>query len=516
MGYPKKPPPIAKLSEEPFILILKYILEEEWEEYAHIRTSLALVAKTWSQVVDHTPSLWTTIDDDHTEQQINRALAKSEESPLNIHFCIPLYVPPPVFRSFTKICQHIHRWANVSLRVERDHVHMLSILASPAPFLQYLTIRVLAFGQPFDNSEPVDIFQGHAPLLRSMSIGRLPIPWIEGVLSGLNELDLQDLGPDNIGLAAMMTVLDASPDLLIVKLTKVHPRIPDDPPPFPLHLPQLQELRLDGLEAEFTSYLLANLEALPPHIVVRDFNWSWRDQTQTFAALPHHLANIVQDNEDDIVTIQVTEGSIVYSYSSPSHPSFLIEFYHPYHEHILLQRLIPILPPHSLTFNTELRIIQDRVRPRGIDDWLPRWQPEICAIVDEASRGLNVTSLIVEGEKVESTLLLEYLGKPQHPLGGWALVSLRNLDIDVRNVPPGLLTKMVQNRRTSIEFKWARNTPAAFTHLHVRQARRVHRKDRKAIERIAGSGVLVWEKMRWRRPKEWVLDVIRTVSRGLD
>lgn len=468
------------LPEELLVAIFTLILENEDIKIPHLRTTLVLVSKDWLRIVYDTPSLWTKIHDTHTDAQITLALVRSREAPLDIHCnsrrlgVWPSLDTPPDGR-FVEVCHHLRRW-----RVARLHLTKETPwdgLIAPAPILEEVDIT-----GPGEEQQPeharLDLFQGHAPRLKSVYLKDIAISWSTVMFASLIKLQLEGLHMIVPTVEETIAILQASPQLEVLLLNLIRFQ-PAQAPPSPVRLPSLRTLELTGLEAAIMDHFLSAIHCPPCQRLVIDCpqfgQWDEPGDVSHLASLPRFLPPVSPDLGP--AALRVAVSSVTYAFP-PQHPHtcWIHVGYLP--AEVILHYLVPRLPPAYLARETKLHL------------WYNGEMDDVRPSID-ALDGMHITSVDASEFELEEGGIehfLQQLGAMRE--GRWVLPALQELMLDFYGVSPGFLATMVKARygidRNDVDV------PVPFTRLVIARADASHEADRDVVEAIVGDGCLVW------------------------
>ncbi|KAG8956317.1 hypothetical protein FRC04_004397 [Tulasnella sp. 424] len=177
--------------------------------------SLRLVSKSWKELVENTPTLWTYIKaTDYPIPVIRDCLRRSKNYPLRItilHF--PMFDDPPkVLIQYLQLLQpHSSRWKSMSCTVwdepGPDDEYVRNFLESPAPILQSIYAN---FSTP-PLVPTINLADGQAKNLKHLDLQSIALPWSSNLLSGLETFCLG--AQDTIPVEEVINLFVKSPDL---------------------------------------------------------------------------------------------------------------------------------------------------------------------------------------------------------------------------------------------------------------------------------------------------------------
>lgn len=221
---------IHRLPVEVLSIILSMALP--LKRYHDERTTLLLVCRTWSNIINGNPStFWTTLSAEDPRSQRTRLLRKSGQMPVTI--VIGSYYGGS--RSSKGFMKYITS-KSLSFRelVVREYKKrrmedvFARCLATRAPHLRSLDLEVdggwvLEGGDP--NSQQLRMFSGIAPKLRSVRLSGVSIPWNSVILRDLLSFSLEysDSGARGTpSLDQVLEVLQSCPALQFLTLREMN------------------------------------------------------------------------------------------------------------------------------------------------------------------------------------------------------------------------------------------------------------------------------------------------------
>lgn len=222
----------------------------------HTRATLALVSRYWKDVIYSTPALWTTLRTSVWGYRALLGLTNSQEMPLDVDMTVRSVYDHRPKEALEKICKQLHRWRSATLRIPFDR-RLMKSFHPKAPLLEYLSI------EPTDSQRQFlfNPFQKHAPKLRSISLNRVEVPWNNGILSGLEALELKNISDGPTGVQ-ITSILKLSPRLSSLKLHNVHSLIPRFAATTShINLPRLQVLEIEEVDTALVAHLLSRIKS---------------------------------------------------------------------------------------------------------------------------------------------------------------------------------------------------------------------------------------------------------------
>lgn len=218
------------------------------------------VCRFWRGVALGCPALWTYIGP-YASNILARLLYLSKSAPLRVH----------CFTSFKNIDMEI-------IQLIQDHTRrtqeiQLFAYEGFSPFSRLIdfprltTLKIRDNGSSF-RRDMSDFIPTSLPSLRSLTLSFCHLPWSSPVYRGLTMLSVESMrgGPT---LSDLFAIMQQCPELQFLRLPTLEPSVlAVDSPREKIHLTQLQNLRLSGIDAADYSRLFYNLTM--PECV----NWS--------------------------------------------------------------------------------------------------------------------------------------------------------------------------------------------------------------------------------------------------
>lgn len=174
--------------------------------------TISLVSRRWNDVVNNSPRLWSKILTRDPPWYIHKALKQSRAHPIDIEgHLTPDEVDVDGQAATLAACGHVSRWS--SAKLSGNSATDFDVLTyPPAPILRNLELDCCP---PL--SSPLNLFNGTAPLLETLTLEGFPLCWSSPILSRLQSLKLGDVcGPT---AAQFLNILRACPDLHNLHLT---------------------------------------------------------------------------------------------------------------------------------------------------------------------------------------------------------------------------------------------------------------------------------------------------------
>lgn len=243
-----------------FECLINSLQDDPHQEDSYYRALYTLmgVSKRWQEAIKGTPELWVLIDCETPEHVWRAALDRSRALTLEVSLHLDNYNTSPHSHVLLGLAlPHIARWDTAKLLIPlRDDISALEQHA--APHLTQFELSISAGGY----YRGVDLFQGCAPQLRSLSLEDVALKsWSSPILFGLRQLKLSCV-PEGLGpsLSQIMDILRGCPNLEglclnFVSLTSLRDR-QSPPNETPITLPRLKTLHLREEETEHILFLL--------------------------------------------------------------------------------------------------------------------------------------------------------------------------------------------------------------------------------------------------------------------
>ncbi|KAG8896315.1 hypothetical protein FRC00_006140 [Tulasnella sp. 408] len=225
--------PLHQLPIEIFVRIITRALEPYIDfrlpgfTYLARLVPLRQVCRHWKDVIEGTPSLWSTIDILDPAAITSTAISRSAGHPLNIiaapsglvwHSFLPSDDFPDGLDEFINTAMTLStRWRSVQLVVESSE-KALAIINTPAPFLQTLELKsttTIWLGSQKGEAA----FQGSHPQLRRLGLYGVAIQWDSCLLRGLQHLHISEVSGFAPSCEEILGILGACPGLVGLDLS---------------------------------------------------------------------------------------------------------------------------------------------------------------------------------------------------------------------------------------------------------------------------------------------------------
>ncbi|KAG1876639.1 hypothetical protein DFJ58DRAFT_740861 [Suillus subalutaceus] len=220
------------------------------------------VCRHWRQVALECPSLWTFIDIDCLSAPwVPIMLERSKKAALVVIYNEP---SSPEYWPLVQLLSQLPRIKVLKLCTFSIVVDLIldCLSSEPAPLLQIFNYKVLGNHDPRISVRPISdsIFQGRAPLLRSVELAECAFILTSHVFSGLQTLDLRQIGPSpHLTLSQLHSALKRMPDLELLTLF-LSSRISEDTELFDqVPLTRLRRIVLNGCAIRTAVSLFSHL-----------------------------------------------------------------------------------------------------------------------------------------------------------------------------------------------------------------------------------------------------------------
>ncbi|KAI0043946.1 hypothetical protein FA95DRAFT_330312 [Auriscalpium vulgare] len=258
-------PPVARLPPEILCHIFSYLSTRPpphhdswmWQTVTH-------VCMSWRAIAIASPLLWTHVDF-RSYEWTREFLRRSQSAPLYVHTQDHLLQPGGDLASIHWALEEMPRIRELHLVGHPDTLEAVEEhLLQAAPQLETLTISVTPRGKGHDPAYVLsrDVFDGHAPRLRRLSLRMCCIEPSMPILPGLTHLSMDV--PDARGSYHMGTLLEILSQPTRLEAVVIKGAVTDgetricDTDHGAVSLPRLSSLRLSGSTAACT-HLLAHL-----------------------------------------------------------------------------------------------------------------------------------------------------------------------------------------------------------------------------------------------------------------
>lgn len=215
-------------------------------------SKLSAVCYSWRRIIEDTPSLWNCIHSWDRPKLVDKALVKSEGTPLDItFFCDDTYGHFP-----DRIAPHMGRFRSVVLAL-RSNLHIPLFVPPAAPLLEKLEIHI---SEPNPENPPIQMSEDEMPRLRHLELRNANVHI--GTFSRLQHLHV-DNGPESSpSIQSLVHILRNNPELQSLDLKSVaRTEIPLQMDASPIHLPHLHRLFLEDFPHSDCAQLVSSIHA---------------------------------------------------------------------------------------------------------------------------------------------------------------------------------------------------------------------------------------------------------------
>lgn len=243
--------PIRQLPDELLSRILHFALQNQnLEDYFDRLNNIAQVSSKWAETVSQTPSLWGVANSAKHAPSLDRILARSKSTPLDVVYDTLLRTDS----FYESVRPHSHRWRSLSLLGDRAEEASECLLLS-LPRLEdfHMFGGVMPEGADFAGER-----------LRHISLAAVGGQWPVATMRNLETIELFRVTATNISTADLFDMLRSSPSLLQLTLHNIDlepgtssTSSPSNNPLIPLD--QLRRLDIVQLPTLLTTDLLASI-----------------------------------------------------------------------------------------------------------------------------------------------------------------------------------------------------------------------------------------------------------------
>lgn len=225
------------------------------------------VSKTFRNIINHTPPLWTSIPSDCPFPVVSEALIRSKTFPIIVYGQEEMddadeIVLPTNSDFLEAVMDHVDRWEASHLAFSST-VALQNALIKPAPRLKELSLAVRVGENGADVAGThVEIFGGQVGQLDRLHLSSVPLRWDSVIFKGLKWLEVDNssghLDPSSKDI---LQILSYTPKLRVLDLGNLH----SDPLPTSSGWPSV---RLDDLE-ELTLFCVHSsiIDTILSHII---------------------------------------------------------------------------------------------------------------------------------------------------------------------------------------------------------------------------------------------------------
>ena len=215
-----------------------------------IRTSH--VCRYWREVTIEHPKLWTKISLDLGEIWVSEMLKRAKNSSL-------VFKSSFIGGSADLITPHWPRIKAIILSSHVDSFPKRQFFETPAPIMEHIDLSVEAHSH--FRRLPMNLFSGHAPLLRTAYFSRIAIPWSSPVFHNLISLEVHHDYTVNHSISSSNTFFDALSNMRSLETLTVWNSLPpclissSDQPQRTFALSRLSSLGLRGSWSRCMAFL---------------------------------------------------------------------------------------------------------------------------------------------------------------------------------------------------------------------------------------------------------------------
>lgn len=263
--------PLGRLPVEILSSIFVFVLHLDNYDDLRLRFKhlyrLRGVSKTFRNIINHTPPLWTSIPSDCPFPVVSEALLRSKTFPIIVYGQEEMddadeIVLPTNSDFLEAVMDHVDRWEASHLAFSST-VALQNALIKPAPRLKELSLVVSVGENDADVAGThVEIFGGQVGQLDRLHLSSVPLRWDSVIFKGLKWLEVDNscgyLDPSSKDI---LQILSFTPNLRVLDLGNVH----SDPIPASSGWPLV---RLDDLE-EITLFCVHSsiIDTILSHII---------------------------------------------------------------------------------------------------------------------------------------------------------------------------------------------------------------------------------------------------------
>lgn len=222
--------------------------------------TMRFVAKRWQEIIEGTPTFWTTIASALPSHVNEASIIRSSGLPLDVIYYHPGYVNPvnhPSEAEFLKLIQHSRpRWSAITLDLY-DPSAMAGYLGAPSPLLQTIIVRSARFTSL--ESEPLELLGGDITNLRFVYLSGVSILCSVESFAQLKCLTLKNVAQDSLTGPQLLDALRASPGLQVLNLKNITTEAP--PPSSTITLHHLRCIKLRSCAVDLVAYILRQIQA---------------------------------------------------------------------------------------------------------------------------------------------------------------------------------------------------------------------------------------------------------------
>ncbi|KAG9022330.1 hypothetical protein FS837_006445 [Tulasnella sp. UAMH 9824] len=222
--------PLGRLPVEILSAIFLFVLSDNYDDlrlrFKHL-FRLRGVSKTFRSIINHTPSLWTSIPSNCPLPVVSEALLRSKTFPILVYGQEEMddtgEIVLPTNRGFLEaVVDHVDRWEGLHLTFSST-VALQNALIKPAPRLKELSL-VVSVGENEAEAAGthVEIFGGQVGQLGRLHLSSVPVRWDSVIFKGLEWLAVDNssghLDPSS---KEILQALSYSPNLRVLDLVNL-------------------------------------------------------------------------------------------------------------------------------------------------------------------------------------------------------------------------------------------------------------------------------------------------------
>ncbi|KAG8975719.1 hypothetical protein FRC05_005237 [Tulasnella sp. 425] len=235
------------------------------------RCRLSLVCRSWRDIVQESPYLWTEISGHDKIHYTETSLAKSKDLPIDIYYLSTTgsQLPTHLTHFVYKVTPFLSRSRSISLITLSDMFHsfprvFVALQSKPALHLESLVLKEhpsQRWGhRPGDN--PLQLPEMSAfPKLRRLEIDGMPCTLSPRGLGLHNVLSLNLVDVIGVSAEQLLDVLRNSPSLESLELGRSPVTCPAHTTLTPIHLPHLTTLHLIFMPIPVSNFFLSTIHA---------------------------------------------------------------------------------------------------------------------------------------------------------------------------------------------------------------------------------------------------------------
>ena len=245
----------------------------------------ASVCRRWRAIAVGSCALWSHIT--LNKRLTHTFITRSARLPIDFSFeSNQSYALPMGHYKALYTCAE--RTRALSAKLDRHTMtNVLNKFPAHLPILESLTlncIRTVSFPDTELPRGTNSILHSHTPSLRRLNLVGITLPWTAPLFRGLTHLDVQ-LEAWHPKLDTFLNVLDACPDLELLRLYEAHPVSSDEAIPRRVNLPRLQTIDLQGPSAAYILTFLVPPATAHIHIPFFRYQPAWHSHLPNLPAI---------------------------------------------------------------------------------------------------------------------------------------------------------------------------------------------------------------------------------------